>query len=359
MGHVCGEGLPCRTLKCRVLSDLPKYVSLGWHVYRAKLARCFFLELRIVLRKCSEISPEIFEPLFCGSKEIPPNSFQTSHKRISCKSKKNHRWEFCKSAECSFFISLSLIGERLRGNRNRGNRPERFWEVLRGFGVSEGVSERVSETTYIGEVVTMHLSETLSECHFPLRAVGLVAPNRVAPWNSYNSDILFPYRSPSPRPHPTPRNAPETDLKQTRNGPKRTRNEPKRTQHRPKSGGLSGWGGSGGCKGKRKLLSYNLRKQQIDLHWPWPSAEERTAESQKLGEKRLAHFFTPNWKKAELWEGDEDNNFFSFHMPAVHWMARTSSLNCLSCRNPYQTLEMKKTCEKKILINTSRAQIQN
>ena len=28
---------------------------------------------------------------------------------------------------------------------------------------------------------------------------------------------------------------------------------------------------------------------------------------------------------------------FSFQSPAVHWMARTSSLNCLSCRKPYQT----------------------
>ena len=28
---------------------------------------------------------------------------------------------------------------------------------------------------------------------------------------------------------------------------------------------------------------------------------------------------------------------FTFQSPAVHWMARTSSLNCLSCRNPYQT----------------------
>ena len=28
---------------------------------------------------------------------------------------------------------------------------------------------------------------------------------------------------------------------------------------------------------------------------------------------------------------------FSFQSPAVHWMARTSSLNCLSCRNPYRT----------------------
>ena len=28
---------------------------------------------------------------------------------------------------------------------------------------------------------------------------------------------------------------------------------------------------------------------------------------------------------------------FNFQSPAVHWIARTSSLNCLSCRNPYQT----------------------
>ena len=28
---------------------------------------------------------------------------------------------------------------------------------------------------------------------------------------------------------------------------------------------------------------------------------------------------------------------FSFQSPAVHWIARTSSLNCLSFRNPYQT----------------------
>ena len=28
---------------------------------------------------------------------------------------------------------------------------------------------------------------------------------------------------------------------------------------------------------------------------------------------------------------------FTFQSPAVHWIARTSSLNCFSCRNPYQT----------------------
>ena len=50
-----------------------------------------------------------------------------------------------------------------------------------------------------------------------------------------------------------PRNGPETDPKQTRNGAKRTRNGPKRSRNGPKSsplewdgqGGLSGWGGWG------------------------------------------------------------------------------------------------------------------
>ena len=32
--------------------------------------------------------------------------------------------------------------------------------------------------------------------------------------------ILVPYRSPSPRPHLTPRNGPETDPERSRNGPK-------------------------------------------------------------------------------------------------------------------------------------------
>ena len=71
--------------------------------------------------------------------------------------------------------------------------------------------------------------------------------------------------APLPDPTPTPPNGPETDPKRTRNGAKRTRNGPKRSQTEPKwteiklfgvgrAGGLSGWGGGGGCKGKRKSL---------------------------------------------------------------------------------------------------------
>ena len=86
----------------------------------------------------------------------------------------------------------------------------------------------------------------------------------------YFSDILFPYRSPSrrPDPHPTPpkrtRNRPGTDPKRSQtepNGAERNQTEPKRTQIKPfqvgrPGGGLSGWGGRGGCKGKRISLPY-------------------------------------------------------------------------------------------------------
>ena len=41
--------------------------------------------------------------------------------------------------------------------------------------------------------------------------------------------------------------------------------------------------------------------------------------------------------RADFREGDEGLQLFSFQSPVVHWMARTSSQHCLSCRNPYQT----------------------
>ena len=52
-----------------------------------------------------------------------------------------------------------------------------FLEVFRGF-------QRFSELSEISEVFrgfSEALSEPLSECHFPLRVPGRVAPNRVAP----------------------------------------------------------------------------------------------------------------------------------------------------------------------------------
>ena len=84
---------------------------------------------------------------------------------------------------------------------------QQAWEVLRGKSASERVPERTSERDgfrafqSFSEVFrgfqrfseifrgfqrffrgfSKALSETLSECHFPLRAAGRVAPNRVAP----------------------------------------------------------------------------------------------------------------------------------------------------------------------------------
>ena len=80
--------------------------------------------------------------------------------------------------------------------------------------------------------------------------------------NTKCSDILFPYRSPSPRPHPDPAQHPETDPKRSQTDPKRTRNGAKRSRNGPKSS-FSGWDGRGvcqgrgvgGCKGKRKPLT--------------------------------------------------------------------------------------------------------
>ena len=86
------------------------------------------------------------------------------------------------------------------------------------------------------------------------------------------SDILFPYRSPSPptppRPHPTPRNGPETGPKQTRNGAKRSQTDPngaKRSRNGLKSsplgwdsrGGLSGWAGGGVVREKESHYPFS------------------------------------------------------------------------------------------------------
>ena len=92
------------------------------------------------------------------------------------------------------WLDLLFVGERLRGNTIRGNRPERFWEgnlplrgPLRGslWGrVSEvlrGFQRGFQRFLEVFRGFAKALSETLSECHFPLRVVGRVAPNRVAP----------------------------------------------------------------------------------------------------------------------------------------------------------------------------------
>ena len=73
---------------------------------------------------------------------------------------------------------------------------------------------------------------------------------------------LFPYRSPSPRPHPDPtqrtRNGPETDPKRTRNGPETDPNGPETDRNGPEmdrnqaiwAGGVCRDGGGGAVREK-------------------------------------------------------------------------------------------------------------
>ena len=83
--------------------------------------------------------------------------------------------------------------------------------------------------------------------------------------NHFASDILFPYRSPSPRTHPDPtqrtRNGAETEPKRSRTEPKRSRNGPKSSFSRWDGRGFVGVGRVGGCKGKRKSLHFAVQEK--------------------------------------------------------------------------------------------------
>ena len=115
-------------------------------------------------------------------------------------------------AKTGYFCEFGVLSfrEAYRGNRNRANRPKRFWEEMALWrGLWEGLWEepRTSERTpCVGELVTEctsqrspgTLSEPLSECHFPLRVAGLVAPNVLRletltknSQNRFNSRICF------------------------------------------------------------------------------------------------------------------------------------------------------------------------
>ena len=128
-------------------------------------------------------------PPLCPSDVSPPSPSSAS------KIPRRGSWsELAKQADVERMLqSAENLGERLRGNRNRGNRgSERFREVLgsvrgslRGSRRSHpGTSER---TPCIGDSeISRHslrdpLRAPLCGCHFPLRLAGPVAPNRVAP----------------------------------------------------------------------------------------------------------------------------------------------------------------------------------
>ena len=105
-----------------------------WHVCRVNFARKIFFELRISYEKCSEIFPEYFEPLFCGSEKIPQNSRQNSHQISLRKMKKkftdellqerrdNSFWRVCSQ----FLAERSQVCLRPSSSNSRGN-PSSCW----------------------------------------------------------------------------------------------------------------------------------------------------------------------------------------------------------------------------------------
>ena len=85
--------------------------------------------------------------------------------------------------------------------------------------------------------------------------------------------ILFPYRSPSPRPHPDPTQHPETDPKQTRHGAKRSQTDPKRTETEPKwteirPSGVGRPGGFVGMAGVGVVREKEITMVVVVVHCP-------------------------------------------------------------------------------------------
>ena len=80
----------------RLWPSVPFSFFLRWHVCRVNFARRFFSSHEFSSEKCSEIFPEKFEPLFCGSEKNPrkiPSKFPTKFFKFPCDKikKKNHR----------------------------------------------------------------------------------------------------------------------------------------------------------------------------------------------------------------------------------------------------------------------------
>ena len=99
----------------------------------------------------------------------------------------------CHEKETEGWFDTYHLGERLRGNRNRGNRGKSASERVserEGFRGFQSFSEVFRGQERFPEVfrglqrfleVFRGFSQTLSEFHFPLRVAGRVAPNRVTP----------------------------------------------------------------------------------------------------------------------------------------------------------------------------------
>ena len=106
-------------------------------------ARKIFFEPRISYEKCSEIFPEFFEPLFCGSEKIPwkfPPNFPLNFPNSLRKIKKNSPTSFCRSAgrtiSVGFLTRITGKKAKVRANFSKSSRERGgFWYfgILGGF----------------------------------------------------------------------------------------------------------------------------------------------------------------------------------------------------------------------------------
>ena len=93
--------------------------------------KIFFRATNFSCEKCSEIFPEIFEPLFCGSEQIPgkfPPNFPLNFPNFPAKNqKKIHRR-----------ASAGAQGERRRALKKRGRVLKKRGRILKERGFSKG-----------------------------------------------------------------------------------------------------------------------------------------------------------------------------------------------------------------------------
>ena len=113
-------------------------------VARVNFAQQIFFEPRISYEKCSEIFPEIFEPLFCGSEKIPGKfslNFPLNFPNFPAEDQKKAPTSFCRSAGrttcCATWVPKihmtinSRNAYKIMENQQDNNRPHhRDWPQI-------------------------------------------------------------------------------------------------------------------------------------------------------------------------------------------------------------------------------------
>ena len=85
-----------------------------------------------------------------------------------------------------------------------------------------------------------------------------------------------------------------------------------------------------GQKGAHHVMDASCRPNN---HNQGNSLLKISKEIPKTKERKDEGSLIKSWFLGRGW----GQQLFNFQSPAAHWIARTSSLNCLSCRDPYQT----------------------